>query len=62
MTKQLTTVKAVYERPLQMLDRLGEELRFYLTALAWTPRTIQRYKKEILRILAEVTSAAARSP
>ena len=29
--------------------------RFYLTALAWTPRTIQRYKKEILRILAEVT-------
>src|SRR6476661_3363971 len=42
-------------RPGRALDHLGEELTFYLRALAWTPKTIRRYKKEILRILAEVT-------
>lgn len=47
--------KAVYERPLKTLDRLGQELSFYLRALAWTPRAVRRYFKEILRILGEVT-------
>jgi phospholipid/cholesterol/gamma-HCH transport system permease protein len=47
--------KAVYEKPLSFLDKLGEELSFYVRALAWTPRTVRRYKKEILRLLAEVT-------
>ncbi len=51
----MNSAKAVYEKPLKSLDRLGEELSFYVRALAWTPRTIRRYKKEILRILAEVT-------
>ena len=37
------------------LDDLGAELAFFLRALAWTPKTVVRYKKEILRILAEVT-------
>jgi phospholipid/cholesterol/gamma-HCH transport system permease protein len=50
----MANVKAVYERPMEMLDKLGEELAFYVRALAWTPRTVRRYKKEILRILAEV--------
>jgi phospholipid/cholesterol/gamma-HCH transport system permease protein len=49
------SAKAVYEKPLKSLDKLGEELSFYIRALAWTPRTIRRYKKEILRLLAEVT-------
>ena len=48
-------VKQIYRRPLGMLDHLGDELRFYLAAIAATPRTIRRYKKEILRLLAEVT-------
>jgi phospholipid/cholesterol/gamma-HCH transport system permease protein len=51
----MANIKAVYERPLKSLDVLGEQLTFYVKALAWTPRTISRYKKEILRILAEVT-------
>jgi phospholipid/cholesterol/gamma-HCH transport system permease protein len=51
----MASIKAVYERPLKGLDNLGEELSFYVRALAWTPRTIRRYKKEILRLLAEVT-------
>src|ERR671911_2766346 len=42
-------------RAVRALDDLGGQLAFYLKALAWTPRTVRRYKKEVLRILAEVT-------
>src|SRR3989454_11139307 len=38
-----------------MLDQLGDQLSFYIRALAWIPRTLRRYTKEILRILAEVS-------
>jgi phospholipid/cholesterol/gamma-HCH transport system permease protein len=51
----VASIKAVYEKPLRTLDDLGGELAFFLRALAWTPKTVVRYKKEILRILAEVT-------
>jgi phospholipid/cholesterol/gamma-HCH transport system permease protein len=51
----MADVKQVYVRPLQALDRLGEELAFYIRALIATPRSIKRYPKEILRLLAEVT-------
>ena len=51
----MANLKAVYERPLRTLDDLGAELAFFLRALAWTPKTVVRYKKEILRILAEIT-------
>ena len=51
----MSSFKAVYERPLRTLDKLGEELSFYVRALAWAPRTARRYKKEVLRLLAEVT-------
>jgi phospholipid/cholesterol/gamma-HCH transport system permease protein len=45
----------IIEKPLRTLDHLGGELSFYLRALAWTPRAVRRYFKEILRILGEVT-------
>ena len=48
-------VRVVYRRPLDSLDDLGDQLGFYGRALAWTPRTLRRYKKETLRLLAEVT-------
>jgi phospholipid/cholesterol/gamma-HCH transport system permease protein len=51
----MADVKQVYVRPLQALDRLGEELAFYIRALIATPRSVKRYPKEILRLLAEVT-------
>jgi phospholipid/cholesterol/gamma-HCH transport system permease protein len=38
-----------------MLDQLGGQLAFYLNALRWTPRTVTRYKREIVRLLAEVS-------
>jgi phospholipid/cholesterol/gamma-HCH transport system permease protein len=50
-----TTLRSMYQKPMSFLDRLGEQLAFYVKALAWTPRTVTRYKKEILRLLAEVT-------
>jgi len=51
----LTAVRKVAGRPLYALDDLGAQLSFYVRALAWTPRTIRRYKREVLRLLAEVT-------
>ena len=51
----MANLKAIYEKPASALDDLGGQLSFYIRALAWTPRTISRYKKEILRILAETT-------
>ena len=51
----MANMKAIYERPLKSLDTMGEQLAFYLRALIATPRSITRYPKEILRLLAEVT-------
>ncbi|WP_270887424.1 MlaE family ABC transporter permease [Pedococcus sp. 5OH_020] len=42
-------------RPVEALDSLGEQMRFYVRSLAWSPRTVRRYKKEVLRLLAEVS-------
>src|SRR5680860_1614663 len=33
---------------------LGTQLRFYVRSIGWAPKTIRRYKKEVLRLLAEV--------
>ena len=46
-------IRSVYQRPLSSLDTMGEQLSFYLRALAATPRSVKRYPKEILRILAD---------
>ena len=43
------------ERYLGWLDRLGDQLTFYLRALAWTPRALRRYLREVMRLLAEVS-------
>ncbi len=51
----MADVKALAQKPLKSLDTLGEQLKFYVTAVGWMPRAVRRYKKEILRLLAEVT-------
>jgi phospholipid/cholesterol/gamma-HCH transport system permease protein len=43
------------DRWLAWLDMLGDQLVFYARALAWTPRAVRRYPKEILRLLSEVS-------
>ena len=55
MADVLGTVRRTAGRPVAALDDLGEQLAFYVKALAWTPRTVRRYKREVLRLLAEVT-------
>jgi phospholipid/cholesterol/gamma-HCH transport system permease protein len=42
-------------RAARALDDLGGQLAFYLKAFAWTPRTLRRYKGEVVRLLAEVS-------
>jgi phospholipid/cholesterol/gamma-HCH transport system permease protein len=49
------SAKRIANRPLEVLDNLGDQMSFYARALAWTPRTIRRYLKEVLRLLAEVS-------
>ena len=53
-TDFVATARRVIKAPVGMLDTLGEQLGFYIKAIAWTPRTIRRYKKETMRLLAEV--------
>ena len=48
-------IKAIYDKPMKGLDSLGKELSFYLKVLLALPRSVMRYPREILRILAEVT-------
>jgi phospholipid/cholesterol/gamma-HCH transport system permease protein len=40
---------------LRTLDDLGGQLAFYLRAVRWTPRTVRRYRREVVRLLAEVS-------
>ena len=49
------SVRRAAAAPLGMLDQLGDQLSFYIRALAWIPRTLRRYLKEVMRILAEVS-------
>jgi phospholipid/cholesterol/gamma-HCH transport system permease protein len=37
------------------LTQLGRQMQFYARSIGWSGRTIRRYKKEILRLLAEVS-------
>jgi phospholipid/cholesterol/gamma-HCH transport system permease protein len=40
---------------LRLLDNLGTQLLFYARSFAWAPRTVRRYKREVVRLLAEVS-------
>ena len=40
------------------LEKSGDQLLFYIKALAWAPRAIKRYPREIVNTLAEITFGA----
>ena len=42
-------------RPVEALADLGEQLRFYVAALAGVPHSLNRYRKEVARLLAQVS-------
>jgi phospholipid/cholesterol/gamma-HCH transport system permease protein len=48
-------VRRAARRPLETLDDLGDQMSFYLRALAWTPKAVTRYFRETVRLLAEVS-------
>ena len=54
MASILTSTKKVALAGPKALDDLGDQMSFYMRAMAWTPRTIKQYKKETLRLLSEV--------
>jgi phospholipid/cholesterol/gamma-HCH transport system permease protein len=39
----------------QRLEEYGDQLMFYIRAIAWAPRAVRRYRREIWNILAEVS-------
>jgi phospholipid/cholesterol/gamma-HCH transport system permease protein len=49
------SVGRTLRRPVDGLDDLGGQLQFYARALAWTPRALRRYSREVVRLLAEVS-------
>src|SRR6476659_6106955 len=53
--RTLTRVRNVARIPVNVVDRAGEQMSFYTRAIAWMPRTLRYYRKETLRLLAEVT-------
>jgi phospholipid/cholesterol/gamma-HCH transport system permease protein len=44
----------VARAPQQGLATLGQQLAFYVRVLAWVPRTLVHYPREVLRILSDV--------
>ena len=50
-----SAVSGIVRKPVGFLDDLGGQMSFYLRAFAWAPRTVRRYKREVLRLLAEVS-------
>src|SRR5690606_7203193 len=55
MARLMQNVKNLANRPLRTLDMLGDQMSFYLPALACAPRAIRRYSKGVPRLLAEVS-------
>jgi phospholipid/cholesterol/gamma-HCH transport system permease protein len=49
------TLQSTLRKPVVALDDLGGQLRFYARSIGWSGRTVRRYKKEVLRLLAEVS-------
>ncbi|WP_156756813.1 MlaE family ABC transporter permease [Actinokineospora pegani] len=47
--------RATFQRPFNALEQLGDQLLFYVRALAWIPFALTRYTREIIRLLSEVS-------
>ncbi len=50
-----SALKSSVQRPVAVLDDLGLQLAFYIRTIAWIPRVVTSYPREILRLLSEVT-------
>ena len=52
------TIQSLLRKPIKGIDdnltQMGRQMRFYARSIGWTGRTLRRYKKEVVRLLAEV--------
>lgn len=48
-------MRAAARAPGDSLTRFGQQMSFHASALAAAPRTLRRYRKEVVRLLAEVS-------
>jgi len=55
LQRPVRALRAVSSKPLGALDDLGAQLSFYARSIGWTYRVLLRYKKEVFRLLAEVS-------
>lgn len=46
---------AAVDRRFTFLDVLGDQIFFFVKAVAWIPRAVRRYGREIVRLMAEVS-------
>ncbi|EOM76520.1 ABC transporter permease [Rhodococcus rhodnii] len=53
--RALIRARKIGRVPLNVLDRAGEQMSFYSRSIAWIPHTLVHYRKEVLRLLAEVS-------
>jgi phospholipid/cholesterol/gamma-HCH transport system permease protein len=49
------TLAGIARRPLTALDSLGEQLSVYLRAIVAIPRAVRRHRREVLKLLADVS-------
>ena len=49
---------AIVQGPKRSLEQYGDQLLFYVKAVAWAPRAIRRYPREIKNTLAEISFGA----
>ncbi|WP_067815997.1 ABC transporter permease [Nocardia inohanensis] len=55
ITRSARRVTGALKAPVRLVDRAGDQMSFYSRAIAWIPRTVVHYRKEVMRLLAEVT-------
>ena len=55
LPRPLRFLRPVVTKPLDSLEDMGEQLSFYGRALGWSWRTLIHYKKEVFRLIAEVS-------
>ncbi|GAA4799211.1 ABC transporter permease [Actinomycetospora chlora] len=47
-------VRSAASAPLGVLDTLGDQASFYTRTIGWIPKSVTRYRREVLRLLTEV--------
>jgi phospholipid/cholesterol/gamma-HCH transport system permease protein len=55
LPRPLRFLRPIVTRPLDSLEDMGEQLSFYGRSLGWSWRTLIHYKKEVFRLIAEVS-------